>query len=330
MARASGTQIFTVEEVVADLRRYSAETGANVDTLIRTIEKVEEEVLLEGGVRGDAVKRISTTHTAYIETAEEIWNRFKVHKDRPRMEAELKSLANAYDRAKIVGRVGRVLTVVGVVFTAVDLGVAGKNSYDRNSFRPLAAETVRQTGAWSGAVTGGIFASALLGAKVGALFGIGTGPGAIITGAIGAIVFGAVGYWRGDVIAGWIDPPEETLNELRKDVNFAEGLKNRDISLTIGATENQYDFRRRALISAAIEVQRESFKTVDSGLPTRFADRLAPLRASNITSDHKMKWIKTPTVQIPNPIRTMTEILIRTNGAKNRESHLHIGSAKTR
>jgi hypothetical protein len=41
---------------------------------------------------------------------------------------------------------------------------------------------------------------------VGAAFGIETGPGALITGALGAIVFGAIGYFGADLIADQISP----------------------------------------------------------------------------------------------------------------------------
>ena len=246
MVRASGTQIYTEQELILELRRYSAQTGVNVDTLIQTIQKAEGEVLIKGGVSGDAVKKISNAHTPYIETAEEIWSRFEAKKiTRPQMEAELELLAKAYNKAKIVGRVGRVLTVIGVVFTAVDVANAAQKSYDKGSYKPLAAETVRQVGGWSGAYTG-----SLIGAEIGILLTSETGPGAIVGGAIGAIIFGGIGYWRGDVLAGWIES-EETLTELRKDVRSTDGMKTKGIKLIVGQNETQYDFCRRALSQAA-------------------------------------------------------------------------------
>ncbi len=295
-AMAKGSRVFTVPEVVADLRRYSAETGANVDTLIRTIEKVEGEVLIKGGVTGDAVTKVSSAHTPYIEAADEIWAARKAGKiTLEQAEERLGILAKSYERAKIVGKVGRVLTVVGVVFTAVDITVAGKKSYDTNSFRPLAAESVRQIGGWSGAYAGAIAGGAFCTA-----FGIELGPGAILTGAAGAIFFGAIGYWRGDVIAGWIDPPEEVKSELRKDVSVAEGLKHRDIVLTVGATETQHQFRRRALMTAATQIQSESLRSFDTSLPVRFTDKFAPLLAPNMGKDYELGWIKNADGNNPN------------------------------
>jgi LysM repeat protein len=293
-AMAKGSRVFTVPEVVADLNRHAALFPNNkklqerISKLIRTIEKVEGEVLITNGVPGDAVTKISSAHTPYIEAADEIWAAVDGKKiTLEQAEERLAILAKSYERAKIVGRVGRVLTVVGAVFTAVDLTVAGKQSYDKNSFRPIAAESVRQIGGWSGAYAGGVAG--------GALFGIlfsETGPGAILAGAGGAMIFGAIGYWRGDVIAGWIDPPENVKSELRKDVSAAEGLKNRDIVLTVGVNETQHQFRRRALITAAMEVQRETMRSFDSSLPTRFADKFASLLAPNMGKDYELGWIK--------------------------------------
>lgn len=323
-AAAHGSRVYSVPEVVADLRRYAALEPNNkalqmrIETIIRTIEKVEGEVLIENGVQGNAVKKVSSAHTPYIEAADEIWAARKAGKiTLEQAEERLALLAKAYERARIVGRYGRVLTVVGVVFTAVDVTAAGKKSYDTNSFRPLAAETVRQIGGWSGA-----FAGAIFGAKAGAIIGIKTGPGAILFAAGGAIIFGGIGYWRGDVIAGWIDPPEEVKNELRKDVNFAESLKYRDIELTVGATESQYDFRHRALLEAAVQVQRETFRMVDKQLPWRFANKFAPPRASNIKSEYQLNWIKDASGKSPASDKNNDGIINNfiTLGSKDKKS----------
>lgn len=141
-AMAKGSRVYSVEEVVKDLRRYAAIEPNNeglqesVKTLIRTIEKVEGEVIIENGVHGNAVRKISSNHTPYIKTADEIWAAHKAGKiTLEQAEKELATVAKAYERARIVGRVGRVLTVVGVVLTAVDMGVATKTSIDKGSFR---------------------------------------------------------------------------------------------------------------------------------------------------------------------------------------------------
>ena len=288
-AIAGGSRVYTVPEVVASLRRYAATEPNNigfqirVSTLIRTIENVEGEVLIENGVNANAVRKITLKHLSYIETADQIWAAREAGKiSVEQAEKELALLAKSYERAKIVGRVGRVLTVIGVVFTVADLSVAGNRSIERHSFRPLAAETVRQVGGWGGAMAG-----AEAGGLVGAWLGIETGPGAILTGGAGAIIFGAIGYWWGDVFSGWIDPPQETLMELGKDVNYAENLKNRDIELTVLPNESQYQFRRRALMMAATEVQKRSLRMVDNSLPMRFADKIAPGEVKS----YEFKWL---------------------------------------
>ena len=77
--------------------------------------------------------------------------------------------------------------------TAYDVGSAGYESYETGSTAPIVAEGVRQVGGWGGAVAG-----AKTGAVVGGLLGIESGPGALVTGAIGAIGFGMAGYYGAD------------------------------------------------------------------------------------------------------------------------------------
>jgi hypothetical protein len=91
--------------------------------------------------------------------------------------------------------------VVGVVMTAKDVYQAGQRSLEQGSAKPLAAEGIRQVGGWGGGIAG-----AKIGFGVGALLGIETGPGAIVTGAIGAVIFGAAGYFGADWIADKISP----------------------------------------------------------------------------------------------------------------------------
>ena len=93
----------------------------------------------------------------------------------------------------------RVVQVIGIGFTAYDLGVATDQSFKMKSVRPIEKEVARQIADWGGAVAG-----AKMGAATGALVGIETGPGAIITGLIGGIVFGAIGYMGGSAVADQI------------------------------------------------------------------------------------------------------------------------------
>jgi hypothetical protein len=141
-------------------------------------------------------------HTSYIRSAEDLWAEFRANRmTRAQLQQELANLERAYSQARVLGRIGRVLTVVGVVVTIAEVTQATQCSINQNSFRPLGAEVVRQVGGW-----GASFAGAKIGFAGGALFGIETGPGAIVTGAIGAIVFGAAGFFGADWIADHISP----------------------------------------------------------------------------------------------------------------------------
>ena len=203
--KQAGGQIYSVQDIVKDLQRFASENPTarrRVNTLIRTIQGVEGEVLIKGATPANAAKTLSAAHSNYVRSAEDLWHAFSANKlSRPQLEAELASLQRAYSKARIVGNVGRGLMVIGVIVTAVDLGNATQRSMQQHSFKPISAEVVRQVGGWGGAAAGG-----KIGFGVGALFGIETGPGALVTGAIGAIIFGAAGYFGADWIADQISP----------------------------------------------------------------------------------------------------------------------------
>jgi hypothetical protein len=203
--KQAGGQIYSVQEVVKDLQRFVAENplaSHRVNTLIRTIQGVEGEILIKGATPAGSATTLSAPHLNYVRSAEDLWKSFNVGKlTRPQLEAELVQLQRAYSRARIVGNVGRGLMVFGVILTVVDLGHAANRSVQQHSFKPIGAEVIRQAGGWGMAAAG-----TKLGFGVGALFGIETGPGAIVTGAIGAIIFGAAGYIGADWIADKISP----------------------------------------------------------------------------------------------------------------------------
>jgi LysM repeat protein len=202
IVRARG-RVYSVAEVVADLERFVAENPAyrtSVDRLIGTIRNIEGEVLIRGGTPPGSGSVPSAPHQALIRSAEDLWAAYKANRlTRVQLEEELARLERAYSRARIVGRVGRVLTVVGVIVTVADVAAATERSVNEQSFRPIGAEVVRQVGGWGGAIAGG-----KIGFATGALFGIETGPGAILTGALGAVVFGAAGYFGADWVADHI------------------------------------------------------------------------------------------------------------------------------
>lgn len=98
-------------------------------------------------------------------------------------------------------KAARVLQITAIAFTAYDISIAANQSYKTKSMVPITREVVKQAGGWGGAWIG-----FKIGAAAGALFGIETGPGALITGAVGGIIFGVGGYWG----AEWILGPDRT------------------------------------------------------------------------------------------------------------------------
>ena len=99
-----------------------------------------------------------------------------------------------------MAKAGRVVQVVGIVLTAYDLEQATEKSIKTVSVKPISAEVIRQAGGW-----GGFVAGAKIGTLAGAAVGGGTGPGAVITGLVGGIIFGAAGYYGADWVADYID-----------------------------------------------------------------------------------------------------------------------------
>jgi outer membrane lipoprotein SlyB len=170
-AESGGAIIHSTEEIIRDLDRIAATTTnqgllQRIARLKSVIDSVEGEVLIEGSVRASAVQ-----------SAEAAANELKIF--------------------KALGRTGKVITVVGVVFTAYDLEQASVRSIKSGSIRPIAAETVRQGMGWGGGFLGGF--------ALGAALGIETGPGAILTGLVGGIIGGIAGFWGGNLLAEKID-----------------------------------------------------------------------------------------------------------------------------
>jgi hypothetical protein len=203
--RARG-QIYSIDQVVRDLKRFVTENPSSarrVDTLIKTIQGVEGEVLIKTArTPAQAASGLSAAHTAYVRSAEDLWRAFTDGKiSRLQLEVELSNLGKAYSRARVIGNVGRGLMVVGVIFTAIDVGTAADRSIRQQSFKPIGAEAIRQVGGWGAALAG-----AKIGFSTGALFEIETGPGAMLTGAAGAIIVGALGYYGSDLVTDYISP----------------------------------------------------------------------------------------------------------------------------
>lgn len=98
---------------------------------------------------------------------------------------------------------GGFLFAMGVAMDAWHMNIAIHRSLERKTLRPAAAQATRSLTTWGAAWAG----AELLGLG-GALAGIETGPGALVTGGIGALVGGCLGMFASDWLAQKIEPPQ--------------------------------------------------------------------------------------------------------------------------
>lgn len=103
----------------------------------------------------------------------------------------------SFETVKKIAIAARVLQVTAIAITAYDLTVATDKSFKAKSIVPISRELIKQAGGW-----GGAWARFKIGALAGGAIGIETGPGAVISGAVGGIVFGVAGYWGADWALG--------------------------------------------------------------------------------------------------------------------------------
>jgi len=153
--KASGVRLIENDSLLADLQRLAA---TNPDPQFR--------------------KRVN-----YISN--------KVRQDREVLiEGEIPVTAIKSPAAMGLTRGFQMLGAIAVVLTAYDLYQAGVESERLHSARPISEEAFRQAGGWGAAMaTGKAFALA------GAAVGIETGPGAVITAAVGGIIGGVIGFY---------------------------------------------------------------------------------------------------------------------------------------
>lgn len=97
----------------------------------------------------------------------------------------------SYRATSVLIKGARVVRVFAIGFTAHDLKLAADESIKQKSIKPISVEVVKQAGGWGGAIAG---------ARIGVAVGIETGPGAIVSGAVGGIIFGTAGYFG----ASWL------------------------------------------------------------------------------------------------------------------------------
>jgi hypothetical protein len=164
------------------------------------VEKVKRSgaVIHEGKDIARDLDRIAarTKNREFLSYIEEIRQKALIVDREVLIEGEIAAVAVKGARAMALTRGLQFVQGVGLVVSAYDLATAGAKSYREGSVKPIAAESLRQMGGWAAA-----FAGLKLGAAAGAMVGIETGPGAVLTAAAGGFVGGVAGYFGFDWIA---------------------------------------------------------------------------------------------------------------------------------
>ncbi|WP_233469188.1 glycine zipper family protein [Caballeronia glathei] len=164
-AKRSGATLIDTDEILRALEQYRAQNlhlDKRITKISSYVRDIDKEILVKG-------KRIPAS-AVFTDGSLKASMRF--------------------------AKYARVVQVVGIVFTAYDLGVAADASFQTKRVQPIAKEVIRQTGGWAGGIAG-----FRIGAAAGALVGVETGPGVLVTGLIGGIVFGAIGYIGTEAVA---------------------------------------------------------------------------------------------------------------------------------
>ncbi|HGD3503300.1 TPA: glycine zipper family protein [Klebsiella pneumoniae] len=165
----SGDKLISTEEILKSLDDYKSQNphlAKRIDKISKYVKDIDKEVLLHG-------EKIPASAVFTPETLK---------------------------YTKFFTRAARVVQVTGIVFTAYDLEQASEKSLKNGSVKPITAEVIRQAGGWGMAVAG-----AKIGTVAGAAVGIETGPGVVLTGLIGGVIFGTAGYFGADWVADHID-----------------------------------------------------------------------------------------------------------------------------
>ena len=171
VAKKYGAKLVTTEEILKSLAEYKAKNphlNVKITEIEGWVRNIDKEVLVQA-----------------------------------RQKIPAKAIYNpqSLEFVKEFGTAARVFQVTAIAFTAYDLSVAADRSYRAKSIVPISREVVKQAGGWGGAWVG-----LKIGAAAGALIGIESGPGAIISGAVGGVIFGFAGYWGAD----WALGPDRT------------------------------------------------------------------------------------------------------------------------
>ncbi len=195
---------------------------------------------------------------------------------------------------------GKALGVLGVATAAYDLGItAEKTSRLREHGNEVGAQSelihfgARNLGAWGGAT---------LGASAGAIAGVESGPGLLVTGAIGGIV----GTVAGDKLAAYLDnrsiynqedrqhntwtfDPEKPNNGWRRTVladTTVDGVENEIKRTFVAGTDltNELNFKAS---STSVQLMLRSPPT--PGDPYRL-----PADKNDTQSSRETNWVRTP------------------------------------
>lgn len=116
IARKYGAEIVTPEQLISDLKTLLHEKPhleSRITRLISAIQNVERETLVKGRIPSGAIMA----------------------------ESEIAALGK-------IGKFCKGLFVLGIGLTAYDMGKATLTSIERRSYKPVAAETIRQAGGW--------------------------------------------------------------------------------------------------------------------------------------------------------------------------------------
>lgn len=166
-AISSGAKLVKTEEIITALEEYKTiapKRVKRIDQIIGYVRDIDKEVLVANSAPAKAI--FTDESLQFVQK---------------------------------VGKVGRVVQLFGFALTAYDLTMAGQESLKTNSMAPISAEVIRQAGGWGSGVAG-----IKVGTAIGVTLGIETGPGAVITGLVGGIIFGAAGYFGADWVADFI------------------------------------------------------------------------------------------------------------------------------
>lgn len=174
----------------------------NMDKVIKSGATIHDEASIIKDLERIAEK--SANKAEFLKYIEEIKYKSSVIDKEMLIEGVIPANAVKGSLAKGLTTGFRVWTGVGVVVSVYDLSEATSRSYKEKSIKPLAAQTIREASGW-----GAAWAGARIGGSLGALVGIESGPGAVLTAAAGGLIFGVAGYFGAEWVASFLEKKEQ-------------------------------------------------------------------------------------------------------------------------